>query len=628
MAAGGLLATAAVAAPAANATEFVVDSNADNGDGNCQGLPAAGDGFCTLRDAVNAANQHVNSPASTPDKIAFANGVDTIQLSTSAIQISGDALHIQGPGADKLTVQGPPSDRIFKMLGFGSGPDNEVMMSGLTLSGGNETTGPGGAIYSSNAGCSGAAALTLKAMYIGDNEASEAGGGVAVESFSCSESEKAAGAPSSETGALNVTDSTISNNVAGDKGGGIAMGRNSGPLFVSNSTISANQAGAVGGGISVAPFGEVSAPVTKAVDEPGHNIDNSTVVGNLGVGAGGGIYTEANLGLRSTIVHSNYADELEVAGKETISSDLATGDATISAGYSDIGTRDGSVTDVTGEPNISADPLLSALSNNGGPTPTLLPEQTSPVIDAGIANALINDQRGLSRTADRPPVNVADGTDIGAVEIPADPPPPDEPIVEPDPEPTPLPGPATEICLGKQVLLTKGTDADETLKGTEADDGIFGSGGVDAIAGLSGNDCLFGQGGVDTLNGDDGNDKVQGNRDGDVVNGGAGADDVRGQSGNDTVNGGPDDDKKITGGAGNDKVNGGSGEDYIRGDGGNDTIDLGSGEDLVLAGGGADEVFAADGDKDVVLCGTGKDVAHVDPKDVVDEDCNTVTTVG
>ncbi len=633
VAAGGLLATAAVAAPVANASDFVVDSHADNGDGKCQGLPAnppgPGDGSCTLRDAIIAANQTPNSPGSTPDKITFASGLNTIQLVTGSIQISGDALHIQGPGADKLTVQGPPSDRIFKMLGFGSGPDNEVTMSGLTLSGGNRTDGPGGAIYSSNAACSGAAALTLKAVHIDDNTADRAGGGVAVESFTCTESEnKAAGAPSSETGALNVIDSTISNNVAGNEGGGIAMGRDSGPLFVSNSTIAANEAGGAGGGISVAPFAANPGPTNKTIAEPVHNVGNSTVVGNLGVGTGGGIYTEANLGLRSTIVHSNVVDEPEVTGKATIASDLATGDATISAGYSDIGTRDGAtVIDVTGEPNISADPQLPALGNNGGPTPTLLPAKTSPVIDLGISNALTSDQRGLPRTADRPPANVADGTDIGAVEVAADPPPPDEPIIEPDPEPTPIPGPATEACLGKQVIVTKGTDADETLKGTDADDGILGSGGVDAIAGLSGNDCLFGQGGADTLDGDDGNDKVQGNRDGDVVNGGAGSDDVRGQNGNDQVNGGAGDDRKITGGAGSDKITGGSGDDYIKGDGGNDIIHLGSGKDLVLAGGGGDEIFAADGDKDVVLCGTGKDIAHVDAKDVVDEDCNTVKTV-
>ena len=39
-------------------------------------------------------------------------------------------------------------------------------------------------------------------------------------------------------------------------------------------------------------------------------------------------------------------------------------------------------------------------------------------------------------------------------------------------------------------------------------------------------------------------------------------------------------------------------------------------------------INAADGEKDKIICGTGKDVAHVDPKDKVDKDCNTVDVVG
>jgi hypothetical protein len=47
----------------------------------------------------------------------------------------------------------------------------------------------------------------------------------------------------------------------------------------------------------------------------------------------------------------------------------------------------------------------------------------------------------------------------------------------------------------------------------------------------------------------------------------------------------------------------------------------------VHAGGGKDEIHAADGDVDEVICGTGHDVAFVDPGDTVLPDCNTVHVV-
>ena len=162
-----------------------------------------------------------------------------------------------------------------------------------------------------------------------------------------------------------------------------------------------------------------------------------------------------------------------------------------------------------------------------------------------------------------------------------------------------LPGPSTEDCLGKQVILTKGSDADEKLTGTGGDDGIVGAGGADDIGGLEGNDCLFGQAGTDSVDGGPGDDSVQGNRDEDNVQGGDGDDDVRGQNGNDKVSGGADNDT-VTSGAGDDTATGGSGDDSVKTNGGDDTIDPGSGEDSVNAGGGADDIDAVDGDNDVI----------------------------
>ena len=71
---------------------------------------------------------------------------------------------------------------------------------------------------------------------------------------------------------------------------------------------------------------------------------------------------------------------------------------------------------ITGSP-LTADPLLGALRDNGGPTPTMAPAPTSPAIDAGSAFGLATDQRGAPRPSDFGSIaNVGDGSDIGAYE--------------------------------------------------------------------------------------------------------------------------------------------------------------------------------------------------------------------
>jgi len=64
--------------------------------------------------------------------------------------------------------------------------------------------------------------------------------------------------------------------------------------------------------------------------------------------------------------------------------------------------------------------LLGPLGDNGGPTPTMVPEATSPLVDQGAAFGLGTDQRGVQRPIDFPAIaNAAggDGADIGAVEL-------------------------------------------------------------------------------------------------------------------------------------------------------------------------------------------------------------------
>jgi Ca2+-binding RTX toxin-like protein len=82
-------------------------------------------------------------------------------------------------------------------------------------------------------------------------------------------------------------------------------------------------------------------------------------------------------------------------------------------------------------------------------------------------------------------------------------------------------------------------------------------------------------------------DKLTGGKEADVLNGGAGNDKLAGGAGNDTLNGGP----------GNDTLNGGTGTDKLSGGPGNDTLQ------------------SADGKKETVDCGAGKDKGVADAKD-------------
>jgi hypothetical protein len=71
-----------------------------------------------------------------------------------------------------------------------------------------------------------------------------------------------------------------------------------------------------------------------------------------------------------------------------------------------------------GDRQAVGDPQLGALADNGGPTPTLLPETTSPLVravpaavcEAAVASGIVTDQRSLPRASAGP-------CDIGSVEL-------------------------------------------------------------------------------------------------------------------------------------------------------------------------------------------------------------------
>jgi RTX calcium-binding nonapeptide repeat (4 copies)/Subtilisin inhibitor-like len=140
------------------------------------------------------------------------------------------------------------------------------------------------------------------------------------------------------------------------------------------------------------------------------------------------------------------------------------------------------------------------------------------------------------------------------------------------------------------------------------------------IVGTAGDDVLTGTPLADVLVGKDGNDTLVA---------------VPGYFVGDTLDGGPGNDL-LVGSAASDTLEGGPGEDILRGGAGPDLLVGGPGRDVFQAQGGRDLIYARDGVRDVVSCGTntGKtsgrenDIAYVDRLDAVSHDCEWVYRPG
>jgi hypothetical protein len=143
---------------------------------------------------------------------------------------------------------------------------------------------------------------------------------------------------------------------------------------------------------------------------------------------------------------------------------------------------------------------------------------------------------------------------------------------------------APALRQGVCINLFNGTPSADKINGSAFGDVLIGFAGDDRLDGLDGGDCVLG---------DQGNDRLDG---------GAGDDDVRGLAGNDVVRGAD----------GNDNVLGGSGKDTLDGGNGDDQIGGGPGVDRFKGGAGKDAINAADGRRESVNCGPGRDSVTAD----------------
>ncbi len=339
----------------------------------------------SLRQAMLDANAN----SGVADTINFQAGLTGIINLLTALPNINDSVTITGPGANVLTVRRDSAAPNFRIFFIPIALANGVTISGITITGGLDSGGNGGGIQSfSN--------LTLTNVHLTGNQA-VSGGGVSLIS--------ADGV---------FTGCTFSGNTAVSDGGGVFYRGNGGrTLRLVNSTISGNNNGSnFGGGILNGSTSGNSR--LEAV--------NSTISGNINglIFGGGGIvtYTQgagttATTTLSNTITSSNTPVNLATFSN---SGGGATTFQSLGFNLSDNG--NGFLTQGS---DITANPLLGSLQNNGGTTPTHALLTGSPALDKGdnTGSGVTTDQRGLgfARTIDLAGItNTGDGTDIGAFE--------------------------------------------------------------------------------------------------------------------------------------------------------------------------------------------------------------------
>ncbi len=343
---------------------------------SCPAFPADVASEAELNFAIACYNAETTAGTYT---INITQDID-LTASTTAIDnaTSGVELVVEG-GSNTVDAQGVLDARAFFVKA-----DTKVTIRQITVTGGN-TTGPSnsGAVISVVRGT-----LTLIDSTLTGNQGSFGG------------------ALSNTTGTVTIENSTLSNNNA--SGGFLPLGgaifnagsdvggvTTVGTVNVINSTISGNQTSGRGGGIYNSPDGVL-------------NVTNSTISDNQATLGGGGIVnsTDSTVTLNNTIVaNSTGGDCVRDAGTINAQNSLIEDGLTCVNG--------------TNSNNLTGDPNLGVLQNNGGPTETHALLSGSIAIDAGdnaLAvdpdnNPLTTDQRGAGY-----PRIVGGTVDMGAYE--------------------------------------------------------------------------------------------------------------------------------------------------------------------------------------------------------------------
>lgn len=366
-------------------TSFTVNNLGDASDANTgDGVCATAGNVCTLRAALEQANA---LPNCAPLTINFSvNG--TINLATALPLLEHPNLTIQGPGANLLDVQRNSASQ------FGVFYNISPMMTinDLTISNGNPgVEGSGGGVFNDGG------TLTLNRCHITDNTVGYIGGGVG-----------------NYDGMLTINDSTISNNRAETGGAGVSntASSNNATITLTNSTISGNQVtdaftSTAGGVLNLAFEGTAVLNLLNCTITNNSVSSGSTLINNrliAGINGGGGLHAggiasvlndmgSANINLKNTLLAGNNGVQALVMGGGTLTSQGNNLDGDGTTGFTN-----GVNGDIVGTMGTPINPLLAALGNYGGTTPThaLLPG--SPALNKGNNTGTpAADQRGTTR---------------------------------------------------------------------------------------------------------------------------------------------------------------------------------------------------------------------------------------
>ena len=372
-------------------------------------------------------DSNVNDNRSTVSSGGIAN-LDTLILNNSTV--SGNSAENVGGGITSVSSTTPTS----------------LTLIGSTVSGNSANLG-GGISLAHSPGPGSTMSMTITDSTISDNIAGNTAGGIFTffgpatvtinRSLISGNTAPGRGGISFSSGTMTITDSTVSGNSAtlsGASGGGISI-NSRGTVTLTNSTVSGNTAPGDGGGIMNA------GTLTLA---------NSTVSGNS-AGAGGGIWNNGMLTLTNSTVSGNSAQHAGggIRGTTTLENTIVAdnpsgGDCDGRAPIASLGYNldsDGTCGLVAVGDLPSTEPLLGPLADNGGLTQTHALLNGSPAIGTAGPDCPppSTDQRGIVR-----PQGVA--CDIGAFEFAGG-------VLVPTPT---SPATATPTSPGPAVLVVHG----------------------------------------------------------------------------------------------------------------------------------------------------------------------------
>ncbi|MBX7105146.1 MAG: hypothetical protein K1X57_13780 [Gemmataceae bacterium] len=319
----------------------------------------------SLREALTIANGVSGPDTITFDPVVFASP-QTITLG-STLSVT-DALTINGPGANKVTLSGNNAVRVMAIDTPSSG--QKITVSGLKIA--NGFSAQGGGVFI------GDESVVLQNCAIVNNLASSQIGALFVA-----------------LGANVVLEGcTVSGNSAPNTGAIYSAS----PLTIRASTIASNSATvSASGGIRIGGLGSLV-------------LESSTVVGNTAVTNGGGILAVAAVSATNTVISGNAIGSGESDFTSTNTSSVLTATSSAVGSISGPGAISDKGGNIFNQPHTNL--KLGSLANNGGPTQTIALLPGSPLINAGSNPAILTtDQRGAGFLR-----IVGTAADIGAFE--------------------------------------------------------------------------------------------------------------------------------------------------------------------------------------------------------------------